>query len=106
MADARDDRDGVLDSCAGWRADLLEVLGKLPPAGFERLCQQALRKCGFTRVEVVGRTGDGGMDGAGVLRVNLLSFHVLFQCKRWKGSVGAALCATSAAPWSGAPTRG
>jgi restriction system protein len=76
---------------APWRADLLEVLGKLPPDAFERLCQQTLRKSGFTRVEVIGRTGDGGVDGTGVLRVNLLSFHVLFQCKRWKGSVGASV---------------
>jgi restriction system protein len=35
------------------------------------------------------RSGDGGIDGTGVLRVNLLSFHVLFQSKRFKGSVGA-----------------
>ena len=26
-----------------------------------------------------------------MLRVNLISFQVLFQCKRWKGSVGAAV---------------
>ena len=25
----------------------------------------------------------------GVLRVNLVSFQVYFQCKRWKGSVGS-----------------
>jgi restriction system protein len=48
-----------------------------------------LRESGFTRVEVSGRSGDGGIDGIGVLRVNLGSFHVLFQCERWKGSVGA-----------------
>ena len=35
------------------------------------------------------RSGDGGIDGAGVLRVNLISFHVRFQCKRYTGSVGA-----------------
>ncbi len=46
-------------------------------------------KSGFTKVEVTGRSGDGGIDGAGVLRVNLLSFHVWFQCKRYSGSVGA-----------------
>lgn len=28
-----------------------------------------------------------GIDGAGVLRVSLLSFRVLFQCKRFAGSV-------------------
>jgi restriction system protein len=56
---------------------------------FERLCQRVLRESGFTRVEVTGRSGDGGIDGIGVLRIALLSFHVFFQCKRYKGSVGA-----------------
>lgn len=60
-------------------------------AAFERLCQRVLRESGFTRVEVTGRSGDGGIDGIGVLRVNLVSFHVLFQCKRWKSSVGPAV---------------
>ncbi|MBT6284417.1 MAG: restriction endonuclease, partial [Rhodospirillaceae bacterium] len=41
------------------------------------------------KVEVTGRSGDGGIDGAGVLRVNLLSFHVRFQSKRYTGSAGA-----------------
>ena len=40
-------------------------------------------------MQVTGRSGDGGIDGIGVLRVNLLSFHVLFQCKRYQGSVSA-----------------
>ena len=48
-----------------------------------------LRESGFTKVEVQGRSGDGGIDGAGVLRMNLVSFHVLFQCKRWKDAVSA-----------------
>jgi restriction system protein len=38
---------------------------------------------------VTGKSGDGGIDGQGVLRVNLVSFHVLFQCKRYKGSVSS-----------------
>lgn len=42
-------------------------------------------------MEVTGKTGDGGIDGIGILRVNLVSFHVVFQCKRWKGSVGAGV---------------
>jgi len=58
-------------------------------AAFERLCQRLLREFGFIKVEVTGKSGDGGIDGTGVLRVNLLSFHVLFQCKRYSGSVGA-----------------
>jgi len=74
-----------------WNTKLLGLLGAMDPAAFERLCQRVLRESGFTRVEVTGRAGDGGIDGIGVLRVNLVSFHVLFQCKRWKGSVGPAV---------------
>ena len=54
------------------------------------MAQRLLRESGFTKVEVRGKTGDGGIDGVGVLRVNLVSFQVFFQCKRWKGSVGAS----------------
>lgn len=72
-----------------WRERLLETIGAMTPAGFERLCQRLLRESGFVRVEVTGRTGDGGIDGVGVLRVNLISFHVYFQSKKWAGSVGS-----------------
>jgi len=75
----------------GWKEQLLELLLLLRPDAFERLCQRILRESGFTKVEVTGRTGDGGIDGTGVLRLNLLSFQVLFQCKRWKGTVGASV---------------
>ena len=73
-----------------WRDHLLGVVQAMPPARFEKLCQRVLRESGFTRVEVTGRSGDGGIDGIGVLRIALLSFHVFFQCKRYKGSVGAS----------------
>lgn len=72
-----------------WSDTLLAKLQSIPPDAFERLCQRLLRENGFIRVEVTGKSGDGGIDGHGVLRVNLVSFHVLFQCKRWKGSVSA-----------------
>ena len=61
----------------------------MKPDAFERLAQRILREAGFVKVEVTGRSGDGGIDGIGVLRVNLLSFQVLFQCKRYQGSVGS-----------------
>lgn len=55
---------------------------------FEKLVQRVLRESGFTQVEVTGRTDDGGIDGRGIARIHgLMSFHVLFQCKRYKGSV-------------------
>jgi restriction system protein len=74
-----------------WQEETLAAMAGMKPDAFERLSQRILRESGFTRVEVIGRTGDGGIDGIGVLRVNLVSFHVLFQCKRWKGSVGASV---------------
>jgi restriction system protein len=73
----------------GWEYELLDVLLEIAPDAFERLAQRLLREAGFTKVEVRGKTGDGGIDGVGVLRVNLVSFQVYFQCKRWKGSVGS-----------------
>jgi restriction system protein len=72
-----------------WRDNLLNVVLAISPANFEKLCQRVLRESGFTRVEITGRSGDGGIDGIGVLRIALLSFHVFFQCKRYKGNVGA-----------------
>jgi len=71
-------------------ARLLDVLRDLPPAGFEKLCQRILREAGFSEVHVTGKTGDGGIDGHGTLVVNsLVSFRVLFQCKRYQGTVSS-----------------
>ncbi len=76
------------ESEESWLSSLLEVLVQMSPAGFERLAQRLLREAGFTKVEVRGRSGDGGVDGVGLLRMNLVTFQVYFQCKRWKGGVG------------------
>jgi restriction system protein len=71
-----------------WKDGLLAVLtNQLKPDAFERLAQRILRESGFVKVEVTGRSGDGGIDGVGVLRLALLSFQVYFQCKKYKGSV-------------------
>jgi restriction system protein len=71
------------------RKSILEVLYNLPPSGFERLCQRLLRESGFERVLVTGRSGDGGIDGQGILRINhFVTFRVSFQCKRYRGTVG------------------
>ena len=71
-----------------YRAETLDLLLSLPPAGFERLAQRLLREAGFTQVVVTGQSGDGGIDGYGTLQINpLVSFKVLFQCKRYSKSV-------------------
>lgn len=72
------------------KLQLLARLRQLSPAAFEKVCQRFLREAGFQEVIVTGRSGDGGIDGKGILEVNsLMSLHVLFQCKRYKGPVGA-----------------
>jgi restriction system protein len=73
-----------------WKEKLISVLLKLDSSAFERLCQRILRESGFVQVEVTGKSGDGGIDGKGIARINgFLSFHVFFQCKRYKGSVSS-----------------
>ena len=77
---------------ASWREDLLDTLQSIPPDAFERLCQRLLRESGFIEVEVTGKSSDGGIDGHGIIRLaGLISFPVLFQCKRYSGSVGASV---------------
>lgn len=70
-----------------WRSKLLGELREIGPSAFEHICKQFLFKSGFLRVEITDRTRDGGIHGSGILRVNLISFRVLFQCKRYTGAV-------------------
>jgi len=70
------------------RAALLDLIKSLSPGGFERLSQRLLRESGFQHVSVTGKSNDGGIDGIGTLQVNpFVSFNVLFQCKRYQGTV-------------------
>jgi len=67
---------------------LLETIRSLSPSGFERFCRRLLLESGFVEVKVIGQSGDGGIDGHGILQMNeLVSFRVVFQCKRYQGTV-------------------
>jgi restriction system protein len=71
-----------------YRVRLMHILRSLAASGFERLCQRLLREAGFEQVTVTGKSNDGGIDGHGILVLNpFVSFRVLFQCKRYAGSV-------------------
>lgn len=84
--EVKDEQDKIIE----WQEELLDVILKMSPSGFERLIQRLLRESGFIQVEVTGQSGDGGIDGHGILRLNgLLSFQIIFQAKRWKNAVGA-----------------
>jgi restriction system protein len=83
------DVEAVLEE--DYKCLLLELLRKVTPEGFERICARLLRESGFERVTVTGRPKDEGIDGIGVLQVNpFVSFKVLFQCKRYRGPVSRA----------------
>ncbi len=95
LVEADDDAESVppTDQPGGSESEttLLDVLRALPPAGFERVSQRLLRESGFERVIVTGQSNDGGIDGHGILQVNpFVSFTVLFQCKRYIGTVSAS----------------
>jgi restriction system protein len=82
--------DGEVESKT-WQEELLELLLSISPDAFERLIQRVLRESGFSQIEVTGKTGDGGIDGKGIFKIaGLISFNVLFQCKRWQNSVTAS----------------
>ncbi len=75
--------DREIEEEESWEDELLTTLKGISPQAFERVCQRLLRESGFIQVEVTGRSGDGGIDGKGVVRIGgLLSFHVLFQAKK------------------------
>jgi restriction system protein len=78
--------DGV-PAQQNYRDEIEQKLQALSAGAFERFCQRLLCESGFQEVSVTGRSGDGGIDGIGILQVNtLVSFKVLFQCKRYTGS--------------------
>jgi len=80
--------DEQISESSNWKEKLLEVLLKIRPDAFERLAQRLLRESGFIQVEVTGQSGDGGIDGKGIVKISgFLSFHVIFQCKRYKSQI-------------------
>jgi len=88
--DPEDDGVSEPDEVKPWRTRLADILQNMDPYGFERLAQRILRECGFSQVEVTKKSGDGGIDGTGKLKINgIFSFNVAFQCKRYSGLVGA-----------------
>jgi len=80
------------EETASWRETLMTTLLEMPPDAFERLCQRVLRESGFIQVEVTGRSGDGGIDGHGIVRLaGLISFPVIFQCKRYRNTISSSV---------------
>jgi len=67
---------------------LLDIIKSTTPTGFEHLCARLLREYDFEDIIVTKRSGDGGIDGTAVLKINpFVNMSVYFQCKRFDGTV-------------------
>lgn len=90
-----------------WQDKLIQTIRNIHPDQFERLCQRLLRELGFVNVEVTGRTNDGGIDGKGIYKIgSVLSFHVVFQAKRYQGSVSSSTIRDFRGAMSGRADKG
>ena len=68
--------------------ELVRILRGITDKGFEELCARLLRHIGFENLKVTGQTGDHGIDGEGFLLINrFVRIKVMFQCKRYAGTV-------------------
>jgi restriction system protein len=68
--------------------EVLSIIKKLSPSGFEKLCKRLLTEVGVHDVQITGGSGDQGVDGTGVIKVNdVVGFNIIFQCKRYKDAV-------------------
>lgn len=100
-------KNELIESDQNWKNELIKTLKEISPDAFERLCKRLLRELGFVSVEVTGKIGDGGIDGKGILKIGgVLSFHVVFQAKRWKGTVSPSVVRDFRGAMSGTSEKG
>jgi restriction system protein len=84
---AEENEEQLVEDVAHGEA-LLDILKNLSPEGFEKICKRLLTEVGIHDVQVTGKTGDMGIDGTGVIKVNeVVGFNVIFQCKKFKDAV-------------------
>nr|WP_255598950.1 winged helix-turn-helix domain-containing protein [Hasllibacter sp. MH4015] len=97
--------DGPADE-EDWKSALLAVLGKMTPDGFERLAQRLLREAGFTKVEVRGKSGDGGIDGVGFCASTSCRSRSTFNASVGREASVQKKSVTSEGPCRAAQTKG
>jgi restriction system protein len=67
---------------------LLNLIQTLPASGFEKLCKRLLTEIGINDINITGGSGDQGIDGKGIVKLNdVVSLNLVFQCKRYKETV-------------------
>jgi len=85
-APPEDARQGELVGMQSWESELKKILISMPDKGFERLCAFIMTKNGLQATKVTGQSGDGGIDGEGMLAfdgLSLIKTPVAWQCKRF-----------------------
>jgi len=80
-ANLEDIADEYLDS---FTQKVLNKLQDLSSSQFEEFAGNLLRGYGFQKVVITGKSGDGGIDGNGQLKVGMATVKAAFQCKRWQ----------------------
>ncbi len=70
---------------------LLARIREIKPEEFEDLVGIILDGLGYEDVQVVGRSGDGGIDVVGTLRNGITHMTLAIQAKRWRGRVGVGV---------------
>lgn len=86
---ARDDEEDVVVVGEPWIDEMLDLMKSLKPSGFENLCKRILREHGFEDLQLTGGSNDKGIDGRGTWKMGLLSWDVIFQCKRYAEKVSS-----------------
>lgn len=84
--------EDILDNDEPWKNEIYQALHEISPEAFEILAKQLLIECGFVNAITTRFSGDGGIDGYGLFKLNgLISFNVAIQCKRYAigNNVGA-----------------
>ncbi len=67
---------------------LLSLIQNLPASGFEKLCKRLLTEIGIHDISITGGSGDQGIDGKGIVKLNdVVSLNLVFQCKKYKETV-------------------
>jgi len=89
-----------------WKDRLLAALRAMMPDAFERLAQRLLREAGFVKVEVTGRSGDGGIEVSAFCGSIWSPSRCFSNASGIKARWDQERFATFAAPWSAVAIRG
>lgn len=78
-----------LSETVSWESELKKILTTMPDKGFERLCARLMTENGLEATKVTGKSGDGGIDGEGMLAfdpLSLIKMPIAWQCKRFNNN--------------------